>query len=1206
MYLQTSKILSRLLHVSKLGNFKYLLLLVLALVALPSRTFGQNATVVGTVTDPSGGSVAGVTITITSASTGAVKTFTTNESGQYVAPDLPIGHYSIKANATGFKVVEQKDVTLTVGDRLRIDFQMAVGAASETVTVEANAIAVQSDSGEVSNLITGEQMNQISTNGRSFYVLAGLTAGASSNVTGLLNVPVGGDSTVSFNGLRPSHNIYLLDGGEDLDRGGSGNMSIAPSTDAIAEFRALTSNYSAEYGLSSAGTMTMALKSGASTLHASAWEFNRQNGFDARDFFHPAPNVEPKLRMNIFGFNVGGPVTFGKLYNPEKKKTFFFYNMEWRRYIQGAGSNQTVPDPATYGGDFSTSLPGDKKLNDGTVVLNSGLHTPCAFQLGSNAALIAAFAGQTLSTPGSDGSCNLQPKLGSASQPVFAAFNSNTLPFVNANAAALLTAGIFPSAGLTNLGGGTGTFSGGSGVPTSLKEEVVRIDHNFSSKFSVFGHFVAEQISQGYATAQWSGDNVPTVGDTFGNPSYSAVVHATYTISPSLINETAFNYNGNRINIIPFAANGLSSLALPTGYDSTNSRLFTGPNNLSRIPNITLNGQSGANFQISSWPWVNKADDYQIRDDVSWTHGAHQFKFGGSWAIYKKVQDLFGTTQGSFSFTGNDGSFTGNSFADLLLGLPQSYNELAVQDHGFWNNVSWAAYVQDNWRATRRLTVNLGLRWDGVPHTYEANNRMGNFYPELYDAANAATFNSNNTICASAADPGCTAASPGLGTSPNTILAGVPLYLNGIGIPGQNGVPKGLVDNHWAAFGPRLGFAYDLTGNGKTVLRGGLGIMYERIQGNDMYNAGPNIPFSLNVTLNGTELTNPSLAISTGTAASQPINAAGLQGIDRKDYKLPVSTQYSLGIQRALSAKTVLSVSYVGNTNRHQNDYRNINLPTESAVVAANNAHTPYQVSPGLSFAGFTQITQSENEANSHYNSMQVDLNSQVKDLQLRVLYTYSRSIDSTTSGGAGDLANVSNPYAGWRFDLGPSALDRTHTFVANFIYDIPVFRHTSNRFLKTTVGGWQVSGIATIESGLPINLTAGSAAGYVGGTARPDQIGSITYLNTAATGAAAGNQHINYFDPTTFGAPASGLFGNLGHNALRGPGRDNWDVSLFKSFTFSEARGSRFELRFETFNTWNHTQFQNVDTGLGDDRFGQYTSAYNPRTLQLGGKIYF
>ena len=1180
MRLAVSDLASALFSFSKTRNLKYLFLLLLVLVALPVATLAQNATLVGTVTDPQGGSIAGVTITITNTATGAVKTVTTNDSGSYVVPDLAIGRYNIKASANGFKAVEQKDVTATVSDRLRIDFQMTLGAATDTVTVEANPIAVQSDSGEVSNLITGEQMSQISTNGRSIYALAALTPGASSNITGLLNVPVGGDSNVSFNGLRNGHNIYLLDGGENDDRGGAGSMSIAPSSDSIAEFRALTSNYSADYGLSSAGTMAMVLKSGTSTFHASAWEFNRQDGFDSRDFFHPvASGAAPKLRMNIFGFNVGGPVTLGHLYNPEKKKTFFFYNMEWRRYIQGAGSNQSVPDPATYDGDFS-GVTAPITVPDSSRVTPSILFANCPGGV--------APAGIVQGSP----------------------FPGNVIPgcMINTNAAALLSAGIFPSTGLANTGtgDGQGQFRGGSGVPTSLKEEVVRIDHNFNSKFSVFGHFIAEQISQGYATAQWSGDNVPTVGDTFGNPSYSAVVHTTYTISPTLINEASFNYNGNRINIIPFAANGLTSLGLPAGYDSTNSRLFTGPNNLTRIPNISLSGNSGANFQIAFMPWVNKADDYQIRDDISWSHGAHQFKFGGSWAIYKKVQDLFGTTQGAFNYTNGNGTYSGNSFSDYLLGLPQNYSELAVQDSGKWNNVSWAAYVQDNWRVNRRLTLNLGLRWDGVPHTYEANNRMGNFYSSLYNAGDAATFNNQNTICASAADPGCAAASPGLGTSPNPILAGVPLYLNGIGIPGQGGIPKGLVDNHWAAFGPRLGFAYDLTGNGKTVVRGGFGIMYERIQGNDMYNAGPNIPFSLNVTLNNTSFTNPSLALNTGTAATQPINAAGITGIDRSNYRLPTSTQYSLGIQRALSSRTVLSVAYVGNTNRHQNDYRNINLPNQGDVVTDNANGVPYQVADGLPFKGFTQVTMAENEANSHYNSLQVDLNSQVKDLQLRVLYTYSRSIDTSMGGSGGDLANVSNPYRGWRADIGPGNADRTHILIANFIYEVPLFRHSSSRLVKTTLGGWEVSGIMTIESGLPINVTANTAAGYVGGSGRPDRVGPISYPNTTLSG----DQKILYFDPSAFQSPTvadpNNAFGNLGHNALRGPGRDNWDLSVFKSFTFSEARGSRLELRLETFNTWNHTQFQNVDTNINDARAGQYTSAYPGRTLQLGGKIYF
>lgn len=1158
---------------NRLG-WRHAALLCALILGVSFQAFAQEATIVGTVTDPSGSVIANAKITAKNVETGLVRTISTNEAGQYALPDIHIGHYDVKAEATGFKAAEQKGLVLQVGDRARVDFQMQVGAAAETVTVEAAPIRVQTDTGEVSNVITDLQVSQIAINGRSIYQLAALTPGASSQITGFVNTPVGGNASVEFNGMRQNHNIYLLDGGEDDDRGGAGGMSIAPSSDAIAEFRALTSNYSADFGLSSAGTMTMVLKSGTSTLHGSAWEFNRNDAFDARtDFRGPQ-----ELRLNVFGFNVGGPVTFGKLYNADKKKTFFFYNMEWRRLIQGAGVNQPVPDQATYGGDFSS------------------VSTPIMVPSSSKVASSVLFA----NCPGAAAPAGITQ----GSQ-----FPGNKIPscMINPNATALLTAGIFPAPTATPSNG-VGAFQGGANSPTNLKEEIVRIDHNFTSKFSVFGHFVAEQVTQGFATSQWSGDNLPTVGDTFGNPSRSGVIHTTYTISPRLINEVAFNYNGNVINIVPIAATGLKGLGLPSGYNGTNSRLFTGPNNMNRIPNITLSGQSNANFQISSWPWHNKADDYQIRDDVSWTRGAHQFKMGGSWAIYKKIQDLFGQTQGGFTFSGGGGSYTGNSFADFLLGTASSYQELAVQDKGYWNNVSTAFWFQDNWRVSNRLTLNLGLRWDGVPHTYEANNRMGNFYPALYDPAKAAVFDSNNNICNAADvtsnDAKCNGAvSPGLGSSPNQILAGIPLYLNGIGIPGQNGVPKGLVNNHWAAFGPRLGFAYDLSGNGKTVIRGGFGIMYERIQGNDMYNAGPNIPFSLQVGVNGVDLSNPSLSLNSGVAtpaSALPIHAASITGLAVNDYKLPTATQYSAGVQHSFGPKTVLSVSYVGNVSRHQNDYRNINLPDETQLGTLITNNAKYQTAPGLAYQGFTTITLANNEANAHYNGLQVDLNSQVgRDLQLRAFYTLSRTIDPTTGGsGGGDLGTVSNPYAGWLYDVGPSGYDRTHNASVNFIYDIPVLRHNSSRLVKSTVGGWQVSGIITLESGTPINLglAGGGGGNFVGGANRPNLTGTVSYPHTVSS----------WFSTSGFAAPTLGTWGTLGHNALRGPGRDNWNLSLFKTFTFSETRGSRFELRLETFNTWNHTQFNNIGTTFGTSQFGQVTSAFDARILQLGGKLYF
>jgi len=276
----------------------------------------------------------------------------------------------------------------------------------------------------------------------------------------------------------------------------------------------------------------------------------------------------------------------------------------------------------------------------------------------------------------------------------------------------------------------------------------------------------------------------------------------------------------------------------------------------------------------------------------------------------------------------------------------------------------------------------------------------------------------------------------------------------------------------------------------------------------------------------------------------------------------------------------------------------------------------PYQTIPTLPYPGFTTIRLADNEANAHYNGLQVDLNSQLShDLNLRAFYTLSRAADPTTGGsGGGDLGTVSNPYAGWVYDVGPSGYDRTHIAVVDFIYDIPFLRHNQSRLVRSTVGGWQISGIVTMESGLPINVTLGGGQGGngVGGTNRPNLTGTISYPQTPVTCTPASKcyQQIQYFDSSAFSSPTvtntSSPWGTLGHNALRGPGRDNWNMSLFKTFTLSESRGSRFELRLETFNTWNHTQFNGVDTTKADSRFGQFTSAFDPRILQLGGKIYF
>lgn len=1124
---------------------------------------GSGGTILGTVTDPSGAVVPNVGITITNTDTNQTRHITTNDSGQYVVPDAQVGNYNVRAEVPGFKVSEQKDIKLNVGDRSRVDFSLEVGSTQESVTVEANAVEVQSESGEVSNVITGQQVTQLATNGRSLYTLTALIPGASSNMSDFQSpTPVGGNSTVSFNGLRVSHNLYMIDGGEDLDRGGSGNISVMPSIDAIGEFRALTSNYSAEFGLASGATMTMVFRSGAKDFHGELWEFFRNDAMDANNFFlNQAGKPAPELRQNIYGFNIGGPVFIPKVYNRSREKTFFFYNQEWRKIVQGGSINQQVPLTSQYGGNFGSTL--------GSNLAN--FHTPCSNQVAPTIAAKFAAAGVGLSP------C--------AGANPYVAWPNNTIPasLLDPNAQSLLTAGIFPGQSILSTANGvtTGNFVGGANAPTNVREEIIRIDHHFTDKFWIFGHWVDESISQTYSPSQWNSDNLPTSRDVFGNPSYSGVVHATYSISPTLLNETAFNYNGNRISIVP-----QGTITRPSGFSVP--ELFPG-NNDNRIPSIILGGGESAQFDIGSWPWHNKADDYQVRDDLSWTKGSHQLKFGASWMLYTKIQDLFGNTQGNFNF---NGTYTGNGFADFLLGYANSYSELAIQDAGHWPSKSYAAYVQDNWKVTPRLTLNLGLRWDGIPHTYEQNNRQSNFYTNLYNPANAAIILPNGTIA-----PG----SPGLGASSNSILAGYPLYLNGIGIAGHNGIPRGLVQNDWALFAPRLGFAYDLTGSGKTVVRGGFGIMYERIQGNDVYNAGPNVPFTLNSTLSNVLLSDPTVSVATGTAAAAPITAPGITGLAYSDYKNPASYQYSLGVQQQLGASSVLSVEYVGNQNRHQNDDRNINLPANNPSLLASIAQGKTQYNSVVPYLGFGEINMSEDAENSYYNGLQVSLNSQIrKDLTLQAAYTWSRAIDPATgNGGVGDLAGVSNPY-NRAYDFGPSGLDRNQIVVVNFIYDLPFFRNTNSLFLKSALGGWQISAIGTMESGLAMSVFLGGtygSNGIPGATNRPNVVGPLTYPGTIS----------QWFDATTvFAPPAPGTWGDAGKGLLRGPGRDNWDISLFKRFAFSESGQRNFEIRFESFNTFNHTQFNNVDTTYSDGNFGKVTSVWDPRVLQIAAKLHF
>ena len=1112
--------------------------LVLALFALAgAAAFAQTATVLGTVTDPTSSVVPSATITITNTSTDVKRVLKTNATGSFIAPELRIGSYSVKVEAAGFKAYERTGLKLDSNDTVRVDAVLEVGQVSESVTVAADVVKVESDSSEVSDLVSGKEIQDLAINGRHMAALAILSPGASSDLPDFnLPISVGASTNISFNGQRPEHNVWMIDGGENYDRGCGGCVTMMPSVDAIDEFKTLTSNAPGDFGVGSGGTINMAIKSGTHDFHGAVYEFFRNNALDANNFFaNRAGNPIPELRYNIYGFNIGGPAFIPKKYNRDRKKTFFFWNQEWRKFVTANTITANAVPQAQRNGDFSA------------------LSTPITVPNTSDPAQNARYAALGL-TPG---------------QP----FPGNKIPasLIDPNAALFFGSGAMP---LPNTA--SNQWTGSKSAPTTVPETILRFDHYFSDKLSLMAHYIHDNTDQVTSTSLWSGDTYPTIQTNFKNPSWSAVVHVTQTISPTLLNEVAFNFNGNWINLTPVGV-----YQKPSGWSA--AQLFNN-NLLNRLPTIQLQGSYGVNYDPASWPWRNAAKDEQVRDDVSWTKGQHNLHFGGQYMRYGKNQDIFGDTQGNYSF---NGTFTGNAVADMLLGYASSYNQLDLQDrtHTRTNTVSF--YGTDNWRANSRLTLNLGFRWEIVPHAYDVQNRLANFYPNLYNPADAAQFNADGSLNTSG---------PGFKTVSGVPLAGVPFYLNGLVVAGQSGTPRGMVQNQFKTIGPRVGFAYDLTGHGKTVIRGGFGMFYERIQGNDVYNMGPNPPFGYSPNLTNVFLSTPNVSVANGQTATAPNYPAGITALAYTDYKLPVSAQWNFGIQHEVTHGAVLSVAYVGNSDYHQRDEREINdVPlTDPNRLAIAGISGHYNANLDRSFLGYSNIVLGENAGNTHYESLQVNFRVENQHgLTFQAAYTWAHSL-GIAPGGGGDFNTLSDPY-NRHYDYGPTGLDRRHLLVLNYTYDLPIFKNNKG-LAGTLLGGWEVAGITLIESGLALNPTLSYDNLGLGGNAtdRPNLVSAITYPGTVG----------QFFSTSAFAAPASLAWGNSQEGAIRGPGRINFNLSFFKQFRYREKANLRFGAEF--YNAFNHTQFHDLNTSFGNSAFGQVTDTYDARTIELSLKLSF
>ncbi len=1065
---------------------------VLASVAIFCASLpGQEVTasIYGTAQDSSGAVIPGAAITMRSPDTGRNHQATADASGNFTITLVPIGNYEVSAEAPGFKKAVVTGITLRVNDNRRILFTLDVGQVNEAVTVTATAVAVNTTTGTTSQLLDGQDMIRLPSRGRFVLPFALLMPGAISTTPYDRR-----NNNTSVNGIRPTHNAWLLDGGYNIDTGGNWSAPLAPNIETVAEFRAIRGNYTAEFGTGGGSQFNVITKSGANQLHGSAFEFLRNDKLNGRNFFSP---TRTPFKGNDFGASLGGPAYIPKLYNG-RDKTFFFVMFGWTRERREARTFQRLPELAYRAGDFSA-----------------------------------------LGRPITDPLTN---------QP----FPGNIIPASRHDKNALGYTKMYPAPNFRDAAGRNWTAV--NGRTDDITERNFRIDHHFSDTHRIMGRHTRELRFSDFAADpgfEWLRRKDRT-------PANNTAVNFYSMFRPNLIHDFNFVRSHNRIMQFPPDVSGARwGISIPKLTQTTEANYPLKSLNLSRIPdkapNISLVNYSGV---APSAPWSNFQSIFELKDNLTWIKGAHTIKTGVSYAYEKKFEPTNTNVFGEFLF---DGRATGDAWADFLLGRAASYAETDTVAFNDNRRHALEAYLDNSWKATRRLTLNLGLRYSYFPPAYEQTDRFRVFRPDNYDPAKAVTVNSSGQV-----------------------------------VRGSGDRFSGLVNpqDYWRFskrnFAPRLSFAYDLWGTGRMALRGGYGVFYSReILGAFILMSG-NPPFAELRTLFNTELSNP------GGGRARDFDLPITLGSIDTHQQIPYSQQWNLNIQHEIRGNTVLEIGYSGSRAIHMMRTQDINQPLANADIARGrlnaNALRPYK--------GWGVINHREQSYMSNYHGLQVGLNRNFsRGLATQIAYTWSKAIDNADfrDGIYGFVPNTRDSGG----ERGRANFDATHNFIASYIYEIPFLKRRRDAVGKI-LGGWQISGITTFQTGLPLNPQLGRDIAGVGSSARqrPETKGS-PFLSHGRRGV---NQ---WFDPTVFFAPEFGRFASTGRNILSLPGMNNWDFALAKNVPVSES--ANLEIRVDAFNVFNHTQFSGVGaTFFVPSSFGKVTSSRNERSLMTGLRLSF
>jgi hypothetical protein len=1162
--------------------------------------WAQNSgSITGTVKDPSGASVGGAAVLITSPDRGINRQTTTNSSGEYNESALPAGSYDVIVTATGFKKYQAKGVKLDVAEKARVDVPLQVGAITTEVIVQGENVAqVETQSSELSGTVTGKQISQLELNGRNFTQLVTLAPGVS-NQTGQDEGTVGvyGNVSYSMNGGRVEYNNWELDGGDNMDNGSNSTLNVYPSIDAIAEFKVLTSNYGAQYGRNGSGTVEVETKSGTNRFHGDVYEFLRNDAFNSPAWFQNG--VRPEYKKNDYGYTIGGPIYIPGHYNKDKQKTFFFWSEEWRKdIVPGQTFNQVVPSLAERSGNFTDVCPGPDCPTVGADLTGLPAFT-------ANTATAQALLAM-IPEPTGAGAATCVP--GGASNPCF--FNSSPAQITN------------------------------------WREELVRVDHNFSDKIRATFRFIHDSWQTQTAVPLWTNQgSFPTIGTAFKGPGVSLVARLTATASPTLLNEFVFSYTVDHIIL-----NDTGNWKRPSGFSSGFTDLFPG-NGGGVLPGINLvdpagvYGGFGEDAGYIPNGIYNSNPTYTYRDNVNKIIGKHNLQVGIYMAFAQKNE--FGGELAAGSFPGyltfdptKDNSTSGNPFADLLLGNIYSFGQ---QDHllKYYNRYKlFEPYFQDDWRITDRLTLNLGVRISGYETYREKQKQAFNFDPLHYVVGQTMICPPAGTTSSGAP---CTPGSV-LNLTANGLTPSVSNLPNGIVQCGvTSGVPAGCMKGHPFNPAPRIGFAWDPWGNGKWAIRGGYGIFFEHTNGNEANTESLENSPPLATAVNQTQIqgyTN----IGGGGGSQFPLN---VNNIPNK-VTWPYMQQWHLDVQHDIAHNTVGTVSYVGSKGTHLTRQSDLNqlfptplsqnpyLPGEAigandcgtsfdALGVPTNATTPSGapvpygglgvMSPAVNlgvaacntladpfrnYPGYGTITKLELESSSIYHALQASLRRSVGQLTLNVAYTFSHSIDDSSDRGDGTLVNSYD----FTSNRASSNFDQRHIFNLSYVWDVPLFR--GKGIGHALLGGWQLSGLVGVSTGTPFSVlystdNAGVAAG-VGSGARADLVGNPNTGFTRANGPGLGPL---WYNPAAFAAPRGLTFGNVGRNSLRNPRRTNFDMALFKHFAIKESLA--FEFRAEAFNVFNHTEWNGfASTTQTDTNFLYINGVHNARILQLALKFIF